>query len=203
MNSGNINPFQREGSSTDIVESIVLPSEYDARHHFEAVKQRLLNVSDWGKISKGSSSEFKLTTPDGEEFSGNARVGDFFKIKIPAPGPEAGSGYDWVKVHSVKNEVDASTDSEFLAMTVKPAKDPTINKVASAHFFSSEASSTFVVTRKGKKITAEVHGRNESPNTEKTGIRDTVRNTIVAIGAMLGFSDIQWKALAKGLVSKD
>lgn len=194
-------PKQKEGASSDIKKVITLSSIQEAKVHFEIVKQRLLNISNWYKISKGSSADFTLTDSDGKEVFRNAVKGDHFMIKIPAPGPVTGDGFDWVKIQSITNET--AHDSEFLSIMVKPSKNPTSDKDVPAHFFSAKASSTFIVSRKGKTISAEIHGRNENPNIKNVSIADTIRNTIVALGAMLGLSDIQWKALAKGLISKE
>ncbi|MBC8052817.1 MAG: hypothetical protein H7Y13_07110 [Sphingobacteriaceae bacterium] len=69
-----------------------------------------------------------------------------------------------------------------------------------AHFFKDDASSTFLVQRNGLTVKAEVHGRNEQANTNTEKFIDKARNILVAAGAMLGFSDFQWKSLVKGLI---
>jgi hypothetical protein len=45
-----------------------------------------------------------------------------------------------------------------------------------------------------------VHGRNEKPNTNSDAVADKIRNTLVGLGAIAGFSKIQWKNLVKGLI---
>jgi hypothetical protein len=47
-----------------------------------------------------------------------------------------------------------------------------------------------------------VHGRNENPNTTTKDAIDKLRNFSISIGAMFGFSIIQWKKLAKGILNK-
>jgi hypothetical protein len=47
-----------------------------------------------------------------------------------------------------------------------------------------------------------VHGRNEKPNTEANAVIDKTRNTMVATGAIVGFSSAQWKSLVNGLLGK-
>jgi hypothetical protein len=49
-------------------------------------------------------------------------------------------------------------------------------------------------------VTAEVHGRNEVPNTETDKTVDKVRNAVVGLGAITAFSAPQWKSLVKGLL---
>jgi hypothetical protein len=69
-----------------------------------------------------------------------------------------------------------------------------------AHFFTEEATSNFMVKRVGNKVSAEVHGRNEKPNTEAEKLVDKARNTAVATGAVTGFAKLQWKSLVNGLI---
>lgn len=203
MKHRDIKPPQEQGASSDIIKTIHLKSSGQAKEHFKIVKNRLLNVSDWHNVSKNPSARFILTNSKGEEVLRDAKEGDMFKINIPAPGPAAGDGFDWVKIHSIKDEIDEETDSEFLAIMVKPAKNPTGDTISPAHFFDDKASSTFIVNRTGKAISAEVHGRNERPNVKQTGITDTIRNAVIALGAMLGFSKIQWEGLVKGLIAEE
>ena len=47
---------------------------------------------------------------------------------------------------------------------------------------------------------ATYSGRNEVPNTEADNLLDKARNAVVAIGAMIGLSELQWEKLVKGLV---
>ena len=49
-------------------------------------------------------------------------------------------------------------------------------------------------------ISAQVHARNEVPNTEDKGIAEKLRNKMVAFGAMMIGSTIQWKGLTNGLI---
>ena len=54
--------------------------------------------------------------------------------------------------------------------------------------------------RRGRIVTASVYGRNEKTNDEHDGIFDIIRNTIVAVTAILGLSKSQWKSLVKGIL---
>ena len=55
-----------------------------------------------------------------------------------------------------------------------------------AHFYSDKASSNFVVRRKGKCIYAEIHGRNEVSNSNTENFPDKIRNTLIALGGIIG-----------------
>jgi hypothetical protein len=125
--------------------------------------------------------------------------GDYFKIDIPGPGPATGDGYDWVRIEAVE-EIN-NPEVESVLVRVRPASNPQNANPDVAHFFSEEATSNFVVQRTGTRVTAEVHGRNEKPNTAAEALVDKVRNTAVAAGAMTAFSKLQWKNLVNGLVA--
>lgn len=196
-------PKQNEGGHSDTSESVTFNNQQAAVKHFETVKQRLLNVSNWKEISGMLSADFELTDHTGQKVNRPAQKGDYFKIDIPAPGSKSGEGFDWVQIQQIGEEKDDQEDSEYLFIKVSPAQNPQTIDQDVAHFFKDEASSTFLVKRVGQTITAEVHGRNEVPNTEAEDMVDKIRNTLVAIGAILGFSKSQWKSLVKGLVEKE
>jgi hypothetical protein len=194
-------PMQYTGSEMNAVEETVLETEEAAIRFFEVVKERLLNVNQWGALAKVPLSTFRLTDAQGQEIDGYAKEGNYFKIDIPGPGTQTGEGFDWVKVESIETKKDA--DWEYLSMRVRPATNPAINDPAIAHFLQEDATSTFQVKRLGNTITAEEHGRNEVPNTKTEKGMDNVRNTLVGWGAKLGLSYPQWKSLVVGLVERE
>lgn len=194
-------PQQKYGAHTDTIESTTLDSSEEAERLFQIAKTRLLNVSQWHTLSGMKASHFQLTDNLGRPVSRPAQKGDHFRIEIPGPGSKAGEGYDWVRIETVDSEID--NGKEWLAIMVHPAENPTAAQKEAAHFFTSDASSTFMVVRSGNTVSAEVHSRNEKSNNQETGVVDTIRNTFVALGAMLGFSKVQWTQLVKGLIAKN
>jgi len=70
------------------------------------------------------------------------------------------------------------------------------------HFFSKEATSSFLVEHAGRKVEASVKGRNELPNVEIHGLINKIRNLLIGLGAMIGLNYPQWKALVKGILTK-
>lgn len=194
-------PQQQEGNQVDIQHEAKLPNREQALQLFEAAKTRLLNVSCWGEIANGITAKFQLVNAEGVEVNRSAKVNDYFKIHIPgAPNSESGEGNDWVRIENIQDESDTENDIQIISIRVRPASNPQKPDESSAHFFHEEATSTFVVKRKAKTVTAEVHGRNEVPNLKADGVWDTIRHTIVAIGAILGFSNQQWNNLVEGLI---
>lgn len=192
-------PAQFTGSEMNAVEKVELPSGAEAVFFFKIVKERLLDVNKWAEIAGISMSTFKLTDSKGNEVSRKVTDGDYIKIDIPGPGPKAGKGYDWVVIENIRSET--SDDAEVLSFTARPASNPTTDDNDTAHFLRHEATSTFQVKRIGNTIYAEEHGRNEVANTDTSNMLDNIRNTVVGLGARIGFSYPQWKALVKGLLS--
>ncbi|HEY0743708.1 MAG TPA: hypothetical protein VGD40_19715 [Chryseosolibacter sp.] len=193
-------PPQQEGTKKDIDHSITAADENDARKLFMIARNHLVNVNHWKEFSGPASATFRLTDPSGKELDRTVEKGDLFKIDLPAPGPTEGKGYDWVKVEAVEESGNPNGDHESIAIRVRPTPSPLTPGEDTAHFFKDSATSSFVLEREGKKVTAAVYGRNEVPNTETHSVIDKVRNAIVGSTAILGFSNVQWKSLVKGLI---
>lgn len=195
-------PQQQTGIEKNIEEQIQLPGIAEAKAFFTAAKTRLLSVNEWDKLCGDASAKFQLTDEKGIPADGSPKIGNYFKIKIPGPGTVAGSGYDWVQVEEIIEKAEA--EIEFIIIRVRPASDPTSPDESTAHFYSSEATSNFLVLREGAEVVAAVLGRNEEANTnEGHGLLDKIRNFVVGTGAKIGLSDLQWKGLVKGVLGRD
>jgi len=194
-------PRQEEGSHSDTSHLIKMKTVEEAKALFSMAKNRLLDIPHWHKLCGVVTGKFYLTDDDGNELKGLAIPGDYLKIDIPGLGTKTGSGYDWVKIENIEeNRPDA--DSEEIAIKVRPAQNP-VNKKddSTAHFFKNKATSTFIVKREKNVVLAEVHGRNELANLDIKKPLDKIRNALMAVSAMLGFSSSQWKKLVRGLLS--
>jgi hypothetical protein len=192
-------PAQKEGGKFDVSYSATASTPEEAHAVFMTAADRLLSVNDWKKISGALSSEFSLMDAHGNYVDRKARINDYFKIDIPAPGPLAGEGYDWVHIQAIQDQREPRGHSEIVSILVHPSPAPDQHREDVAHFFDSEASSSFVVSREDRVVTAAVHSRNEKPNVESVSLADKVRNAVVSAGAFLGFSRLQWQALLRGL----
>lgn len=201
MDNEQFTPQQVEGAQTDAVENRTFDVDLKAAEFYELAKNRLLCVMDWHKISTIKASVFCLTDFEGKEVNRPAMVGDFIKIDIPGPGSSAGEGFDWVRVEHIEEKVLDELDQHILLMQVRPSAMPGTDQEEAAHFFKPEATSTFMVSKKGNTLSAEVHGRNEMANTDAENILDKARNAIVASGSFLGISILQWKVLVKGILN--
>ena len=195
-------PKQEKGAKSDTSHSVKLKTPKEAQAFFKVVKNRLLDVSNWYKLCGLGSATFALTDHMGNKVRRLAKQGDHLRIDIPAPSSKTGDGYDWVRVETIENKNNPADDYEELSMRARPAKNPKDNAGETAHFFQDDASSTFMIIREKNIVKAEIHGRNELPNVQQETKLDTLRNAVMALAAMLGFSKFQWKKLVKGLVSQ-
>ena len=200
-NIGELIPEQEKGGKTDTAHEVECNTESEAKEYFQLAKQRLLNVNRWHDLAGVLTAVFRLTDDTGKEVDRPAKTGDYFKISIPAPGPGTGDGYDWVRIELIGEPTAAREENEAFGIRVRPAHNPVKKDDDNiAHFFRDNATSSFIVERIGRKLKAAVHGRNELPNTTAEKPLDKARNAVVAIGAILGFSNPQWKSLVKGIL---
>jgi hypothetical protein len=194
-------PEQHTGGKTDNWFSIIADTDKGAVGLFKTAVERLLDVNNWSRLCGISSASFRLTDEKGTEVDRPIKAGDHFRIDIPGPGTVTGKGYDWVQIEKIEPHLNPCAEWEAIAIIVRSAPNPLNEDEHTAHFFSEEATSTFLVKRDKKRVTAEVHGRNEKPNTATGNTLDNLRNTVVGTAALTGFSDIQWKQLVKGILS--
>lgn len=167
---------------------------------YELAKQRLLDVNHWEQYAGTKAVTFQLYSKQGTRISRTAREGDFIAIDIPGPGTRAGKGYDWVIIEKIKEVKVLKENSEVFSMIVRPASSPITPHRDIAHFYTRAATSTFIITREGKKLTAQELGRNLIPNIKTASVIDNVRNAAVSYVAANGFAKPNWKALMKGLI---
>ena len=189
-------PRQYIGNKLNVEHSVIAGSIKEAVQIFSDAVKRLLNVNDWQTISNSALSEFQIADESGNKLNREAHEDDFVKIKVPGPGPKIGNGYDWVQVEMIKMKPNR------VAMRVHPVASPVEPKKGTAHFFKSEATSTFQVFRRGRIVTGGVYGRNEVPNADANHLSDKIRNVAIAVGAFAGASRLQWESLVKGILGE-
>ncbi|MES2645523.1 MAG: hypothetical protein V4717_01515 [Bacteroidota bacterium] len=192
-------PFQYTGKASTTSYSIEASDLDQAHKIFLNAREKLLHVNEWHALAGAATAVFQLTDDTGKEIDRAVQAGDFFRINIPGPDNAKANGFDWVRVEEVEEQLKHHYHV-WVAIKVRPAAPPIEGNEKTAHFFSNEATSSFLVERRGLTIIASVFGRNEKPNNENEGVFDIVRNTIVAVSAMLGFSKPQWKSLVKGIL---
>jgi hypothetical protein len=195
-------PVQRKGGKSSTHYSIRASDLNAARELFKNARMNLLNVNKWHELAGALSATFQLTDEKGDAINDYAKKGNYFSISIPgAPGHSGDDGNDWVKVEKIEEQ--KNNNEEWIAIRVRPAKSPLQhNSAETTHFFTDDASSSFCLERKGRKVTASIYGRNEKPNIKTKTLTDKIRNAIIAFGAMVGLSKSQWTSLVKGILEK-
>jgi hypothetical protein len=191
-------PVQETGRKIDAESSVELKDEERARARFQKAKARLENVNEWKNYAGDISATFQLIDKDKKGTKRKPAKGDYFKIDIPGPGSKAGDGYDWVQVEEIVNTSELHAES--FGFRVRPTSNPDSEGEDTAHFYSEESTSSFLIEREGSKVTASIHDRNTKPNTNADHPLDKIRDTLVGAAGALSFSKIQWKKLTDGLV---
>ncbi|MBA2249672.1 MAG: hypothetical protein H0W12_05725 [Chitinophagaceae bacterium] len=181
----------------------VIPSYIPLRIklHNSLARERLLNVNNWHHVAGIISAAFQVTDKDGKAADRNIEKGDYVRIDIPGPGSKAGDGYDWVMTEELKEINDNEIQS--IGFRVRPAANPLSDEKSIAHFYDDTATSNFIITRSGNKVTASIIDHNVQPNDETVSLTDKIRDTAVGMSAIGAFSKIQWQKLANGLVAKE
>ena len=192
-------PSQYTGKEIEARATRCFEDEMEASGFFELSKSRLLDVNNWNKIAGIVTAEFQVIDENGHEVKRGVRKGDYLRINIPGPGSSEGDGYDWVHVEELKEINESSIHS--IGFRVRPADNPFSKKNETAHFYSAEATSSFIITQDNNEITSLIIDRNLQPNTESQSIVDKVRDAVVGASAIAGFSKLQWQGLAEGLIA--
>ncbi len=168
---------------------------------FEILKKRFFSVHQWKSYCGEAFAAFKLYSSSGTPVDREPQKGDFIRINIPGPGETEAKGYDWVEITDICHYQD--THSESISITCRPSRDPQHGKNNHiAHFYSSRATSTFMISGSSTHLKAAVYGRNETPNFKANWL-DIIRNIIVAAGGIMGIAKIQWKQLTDGFLDFD
>jgi len=172
-------PAQLAGLQKNIEYSIHTDVVEDAEDWFVDAKERLLDVNNWAKYSTISDIGFHLTNVHSQVLNRKAHNKDHIRIDILSKE----MGFDWAAIDALEYDDYPDLSMETFAMRIRPsgAQNSQDGSIVNA------ASSTIVIERIGKRLSASYHGRNESSayNTDP---------------AWLGISDAQWNNLMKGLI---
>jgi hypothetical protein len=198
----NIIPEQIQGGYTGARAKAELPSRHDAILLFNEAKHRLLDINHWHKLCGKGSAIFRLTDESGNLLEhDHPERGMLIRIELPALKNSTGSNHDWVRIEAFEHQKNLLKDEEIFGFRVRPTTDPYSNQQNGiAHFFTREATSSFLIVREANIVRAMERGRNEIPNTWPQSWLNKIRNGIIAAGAMLGLSLPQWKCLVNGLL---
>ena len=196
LNTALLVPDNTIGKAVDINHTIKLNKE-EAKSTYNLARARLMNPDCWRNLAGVGTAEFELISAN-EDFK-QVQENDYLRINIPGPGSIVGDGYDWVKVEKIEENNFSETDRS-IGLKLRASSNPNNDTTDTAHFFKKEATSTFIIKQEDNVVTASYYGRNEVPNVENVSMLDKVRNTVVATGAAIGLSELQWNALIKGFL---
>lgn len=193
-------PEQVVGKSLDYSRELNLPDETAAFNRYRQIVKKLLEVNEWKQIAVGLSAEFVIVNEKKETQLRRVKKNDYIRIDIPGPGVPSADGYDWVKVTAFDQYDHQNKRKTFISL--QPCPDPSTLDDEAAHFFKKYTSSNIVIKQEGTVVSLQYAGRNEVINTETDHMLDNVRNFLVGLGAKLGASYPQWKALIDGLAKQ-
>lgn len=194
-------PVNYTGKEIEAEASAEWKSDDEAKAFYAIVKERLLSVNEWHHMAGIVSARFQLVDKSGKTVEKKAEKGDYIKIDIPGPGSKEGKGYDWVSIEELREVAENNIQS--IGFRVRPAAHPFEDAKNIAHFYDDSATSNFIVTREGTKITATIIDRNVKPNDDTKSTIDRVRHFAVSIGAIAAFSKAQWQNLAEGWLKQE
>ncbi len=193
-------PKHVEGKKLDLVKKIQYKSTEESEKRFIEFKNKLRNVNNWYLICKKNGAEFLLHSNTCETKDVQFIENSYLRINIPGPGSNVGDGYDWVIIDSIIEY--ESEGLQFFGFMVRASENPCKSNTDVAHFFNSNATSSFILYRNNLEIILSYHGRNELPNiNSNNNFLDKIRNSMISIGSMLGLSKNQWKLLLNGIAN--
>jgi len=193
-------PNQVKGKENNIQHEKILSSRKEAATLFDLAYRRITNPLNWHKLSGITVARFLEPADPNINQQPVLREGNYLRIEIPGPGPKTGDGFDWVKIDKIISEKNPEATTEIFGMTFRASSNPENNAVATAHFFQSLATSTFIIQRNENKVISSYHGRNEVPNLHTGSTLGNIRNAFVAVGAAAGLSETVWSILVKSFL---
>ena len=191
-------PSQSFGGFHDTVSMFFSESLEVANEYYKILEARIKAVNVWETYSDQVKAGFALLGVGTCESTADLEIGNFIRIDIPGIGNPSGGGYDWTKIVEIQKGDDA--DYPFFLFTVKPCSAFGEPEQPIAHFYTEDASNTFIVRKVGTCIYAEVHGRNELENSTNGPLIDNLRNKAVAVGSKLGLGNLNWLGFTESLV---
>lgn len=194
-------PENIKGKASNTEESIEVLSVEHAAKIFLNAKNLLCDINRWATYSRVKLAATFLTDNEGTIINRFPKAGDFIRTDLVGPGSKQGDGYDWVRIIALEDLSNTTGAEEMFSIKVQPSSNPlSENQDKIAHFFSSDATNTFIIARVKNVVTVAVRGRNELVNIKSASTIDKIRNTAVGLGSAMGLSAIQWKLFLKGLL---
>src|SRR5690606_17574971 len=172
-------------------------SQNEANTLLEEIRMRLLQVNRRHRITDGPYTELCVAEERDNPLDTMVEQRERIGMHVLRVGLHSNQGYAWWHVEAIAEE--QHEDSKRMLISLRPCPDPTNDKDDTAHFFKALATSSFLLEQKRNTILLHYAGRNEVINTENESNWDNIRNFLVGLGAKMGASYPQWKALVDGL----
>ena len=192
-------PIHKKGKQLDLEHSVTKNAVDDAGELYRAACRRLLYPFLWHDLAGIGTAEFNIYEKESNG-SKPLEINDHLVINIPGADLIKTESHDWVIVEDIKQNVIKQADAS-IGLKLRACAAPGTPEDSTDHFFTEAATSTLIIKRIENVVTASYHGRNEQPNIETGDIVTNIRNGVVALGAIIGLSKMQWAALIKGLLS--
>ncbi len=196
-------PENIKGKSTSAEDSVSFNNVDEAKIAFKLACSRMHDINSWHRLSGFASAKFSLKDSHGKNVERSAQLDDYVQIDIPGPGPASGDGYDWVQVEVLENKTNIDLEQESCGMRVRSCKNPNNTSDGTAHFLTSDATSTFIIHRRQNIVMSEYYGRNEIINTGTEKTIDKIRNAVTGATAMAGVSELQWSRTIKSFLEAE
>lgn len=192
-------PVQKIGKCSDTFSSLEIKELNNPDIAYKSIKNRLLDVNNWAHYATLTNADFILLDEKGNKIDRLVAESDFMKVRFSRLQKIISARHDYVRVNRIITI--PITFGDALVMQLVPAHNPVKSGSEIDHFFTSEASNTFVLYRDAAKIHLSVHGRNEVPNFKVSKTTKKIRNMLFAVLGILAVSKVQWKSLAHGLLN--
>ncbi len=196
-------PENIKGKAISAEHSVSFNNVDEAIAAFKLACSRMHDINSWHKSSGFASAKFSLKDSNGTNVERPAQLDDYVQIDIPGPGPASGDGYDWVQVEALENEREIDLEQESCGMRVRTCKNPNKTTDETAHFLTSDATSTFIIHRSQNIVMSEYYGRNEMINTGTEKTIDKIRNAVTGASALAGVSELQWSRTIKSFLETE
>lgn len=159
-------PQHEQGSKTDLEFKVAAETVEEAEYWFVDAKDRMLDVNSWNKYCPGMVVTFRLTDCHGLGVGRHARKRDMIRIDMPGPDGTRLTGFEWESVEAIEYDDYPDLSMETFAMRVRTADSPLNNKDSQAGYVTGKKTSTFVIERRGAKLSATFHRRNDAGSDE-------------------------------------
>jgi len=192
-------PLQNKGKCSDTYSILEIKELNNPDIAYKSIKHRLLDVNNWAHYATLTNADFILVDNNGDNLEGLAAEGCFMKVRFSRLQKIISARHDFVSVKSIITVPDIFGDAVIIQLI--PTHNPEKPGSEIDHFFTAEASNTFVLYRDAAKIHLSVHGRNELPNFKVSKTTKKIRNMVFATLGVLGVSKVQWESLEHGLLN--